>query len=66
MSGVANTGFLNTSVTVQAEKINAVLPVTVQIASSDGGPPLRMADGSSPSRVAVGQLAGRIATRVEW
>jgi hypothetical protein len=77
--GVANTGFFPTNVTAMALKINAALPVSVELQSvasaatesCDSGsstikPSIVMADGCAPAKVTCGQLQGRMATRVNW
>ena len=70
IAGVANTGFLASNVTEQANATKAVLPVNVEICAEKSAavaqPWLESADGSSALRVTVGQLSGRLATRVEW
>ncbi|MCU0260754.1 MAG: hypothetical protein MUE78_07025, partial [Ilumatobacteraceae bacterium] len=52
-AGLANTGWLGTTVTVHAEKSDLVQPITAEIA----GPGVAVAGG--PARVEVGQLEGR-------
>ena len=70
---MSNTGFLPTNVSALANKINAVLPVYVELGSKaaatiDGTPEISLVplDGYSPFRVTVGQLSGRLSTRVHW
>jgi hypothetical protein len=49
-------------VTVKADSIKAVLPVSVEL-QGDG---IKSCSGSNPLRVDVGQLAGRLSNRIDW
>jgi hypothetical protein len=51
-------------VTVNADKIKAVLPVSVELQCDSN--PIRPYAGSSPLRMDVGQLAGRLSNRIDW
>jgi hypothetical protein len=54
--GIANTGWLPTEVTQHARRKRIVLPIVVEVSTSDGGRP-DLVEGES--RVRVGQLDGR-------
>jgi hypothetical protein len=69
--GVANTGFLSTTVSKLATQIKAVLPVAVELGAEavlgDGSKAsVSPLDGYSPMRQQVGQLEGRISSRIDW
>ena len=54
--GVANTGWLSTTVTQHAKKMKIVLPAVVEIAAANGAS-LDFVEGEA--RVRIGQLEGR-------
>lgn len=60
--GVANTGFLPTNVSEMATKIKAVLPLIVELESSE----IQSSDGYSSLSQLHGQLLGRLSTRLEY
>jgi hypothetical protein len=62
--GIANTGFLPTHITAHATKIKAVLPLYVELSSSDSS--IRSFPDSAPLRIELGQLCGRLSNRIDW
>lgn len=57
--GVANTGWLPTTVTAHAEREHLVLPLTVELTLAQG-----MESTSGPTRVTLGQLGGGLTIRL--
>ena len=59
-AGIANTGWLPTTVTTRAARSKMVLPITVELTLPDG---VELVDGANRRR--LGQLAGRSGFRVD-